>query len=491
MEPDIDNHSVNHVAVPGYVVQRQIGKGGMATVYLAIQESLQREVVLKILDLRHVAGEDLVERFLAEGRIVAALRHPNIVTVYDIGVAGQNLFISMEYVQGGDLKDRMRASTIAPDQALDYVRQIAGALRVAHQRGIVHRDVKPANILFREDGTPLLGDFGIAKQMNIDQELTSTGIFLGSPNYVSPEQAEGLKVDGRADIYSLGCILYEMLTGSKPYQFSSVIDLVVQHKHAPIPRLPEELQDCQSLLEQMMAKTPKERFQDADELIEAVETLLQERRLRTYAVVKAGELAAQAQPQAAGGRRMLPVLIALMIVSAGFFGAVQYVDARLRASGIDIDEVPTASTLPENAGALTPATASPSPALADASPAAETADAASAEVMRALLWLGNQSLEEYKLTYPPKDNAYYYFSKLLEIDPGNSQARAGILEIANRYAVLAERALAQNEYEKTEAYINLGLKIDPQNETLLSLKALVEERPGDVFAKVKQLFGGR
>lgn len=291
----------------------------------------------------------------------------------------------MEYVQSGDLEDRLLAGPIAPDQALDYVRQIAGALRVAHQRGIVHRDVKPANILFREDGTPLLGDFGIAKQVNIDQELTSTGIFLGSPNYVSPEQTEGLKVDGRADIYSLGCILYEMHTGSKPYQSSSVIDLVVQHKHAPIPRLPEEVQDCQSLLEQMMAKTPQARFQNADELIEAIETLLEERRLRTYAAVKASELAARPQPQAAGGRRMLPVLIALMIVSAGFFAAVQYVDARLKASGIDIDEVPTASALPENSIALTSATASPSPALADASPAAAVAGAASAEVTRALL----------------------------------------------------------------------------------------------------------
>ncbi|MDZ7734822.1 MAG: serine/threonine-protein kinase [Gammaproteobacteria bacterium] len=245
--------------IPGYVIKDPIGKGGMATAYLALQESLGREVVLKVLDTRNVQNADMVERFLAEGRIVASLNHPNIITIFDIGISGEELYISMEYVQGGDLKQRIKEG-LSAEQTLDYLAQLASGLKAAHSRDIVHRDIKPANILFREDGTPLVTDFGIAKQTTINSELTSTGMFLGSPNYVSPEQADGLDVDGRTDIYSLGCVLYEMLTGSKPFEFSSVIDIVIQHKQAAIPKLPEELSEFQPLLEKMMAKKPEDRF---------------------------------------------------------------------------------------------------------------------------------------------------------------------------------------------------------------------------------------
>jgi serine/threonine-protein kinase PpkA len=196
----------------------------MATVYLAIQESLNRPVVLKILDnVDADKSQDLTERFMAEGRIIASLTHPHIITIYDIGVANNSLYISMEYVQGGDLKQRLELP-ISEEESLDILAKVSRALNEAHKHGIVHRDVKPANILFRDSNTPLLTDFGIAKQVDNENDLTSTGIFLGSPNYVSPEQADGVKIDGRADIYSLGCILYEMLAGHKPYISTSVID---------------------------------------------------------------------------------------------------------------------------------------------------------------------------------------------------------------------------------------------------------------------------
>ena len=173
----------------GYIIQREIGKGGMATVYLAIQESLNRPTVLKILDNVDVdKSQDLTERFMAEGRILASLTHPNIITIYDIGVANRMLYISMEYVQGGDLKQRLELP-ITEEETLDILAKVSRALNEAHKHGIVHRDVKPANILFRDGHTPLLTDFGIAKQVDNESDLTSTGIFLGSPNYVSPEQA--------------------------------------------------------------------------------------------------------------------------------------------------------------------------------------------------------------------------------------------------------------------------------------------------------------
>ena len=253
--------------IPGYKVEKEIGKGGMATVYLATQESLERSVVLKILDrVQRSASEEMTQRFVDEGRIVASLHHPNIVTIYDIGLSGEDLYISMEYVRGGDLKKRME-SHVPTDVALDIIAKVGSALDSAHTHNVIHRDVKPANILFREDGTPLLTDFGIAKQTDFDKDLTSTGIFLGSPNYVSPEQADGRKVDGRSDIYSLGCIFYELLTGYKPYHSDSVIDIVIQHKSSPVPTLPEKFSIYQSLLDRMMAKNLDERFANAQEML--------------------------------------------------------------------------------------------------------------------------------------------------------------------------------------------------------------------------------
>jgi serine/threonine protein kinase len=445
--------------IPGYTIKGQIGKGGMATAYLAIQESLGREVVLKVLDSQQVDTQESIERFLAEGRIVASLNHPNIITIHDIGIADDEFYISMEYVKGGDLRQRIQAG-MTPEQVLDYLAQITGGLRAAHNRGIVHRDIKPANILFREDGTPLITDFGIAKQIDMDRNLTATGIFLGSPNYISPEQADGAAVDGRSDIYSLGCILYEMLTGNKPFDFNSVIDVIIKHKQAPIPVLPEEQQEFQPLLNRMMAKKPEDRFQNADELLDAVETLAKDRRLRLTPTIKS--------PVYASRRGFaLQILVVLLILSAGFFGTVLYVDMRLQQS---VDYAAMATTDSIFSEDYDQSRLAAEPAVA---PLSDTMNRN--EVIRALLWLGRQSLEEYKLTYPPRDNAYYYFNKLLEIDPANVEARNGINEIANRYAILAERTLAQSEYEKTQTYVSLGLKIDPRNETLLSIKSLISD----------------
>ncbi|MCG8325921.1 MAG: serine/threonine protein kinase, partial [Thiotrichales bacterium] len=247
----------------------------MATVYLAVQESLGRNVVLKIMNPVKADADEWHERFLSEGRLIASLHHPNIVTIYDIGLAGQHLFISMEFIDGGDLKKRMELP-IPADECLDYLIKIGSALGAAHKHGIVHRDVKPANILFRDDETPLLTDFGIAKQVDMDQDLTATGIFLGSPNYVSPEQAEGLAVDGRTDIYSLGCIFYEMLTGMKPFQSESVIEIVIHHKQSPIPELPEEYKEFQPLLERMMAKKREDRFSDCPAMVEYIHEIKQQ-----------------------------------------------------------------------------------------------------------------------------------------------------------------------------------------------------------------------
>ncbi len=502
--------------IQGYTIQREIGKGGMATVYLATQESLHRDVVLKILDDVKMDDSDLGERFLAEGRILASLKHPNIITIYDIGIANDLLYISMEYVQGGDLKQRLELP-ISPDEVLDYLYQISIALGEAHKHGIVHRDVKPANILFSDNDTPILTDFGIAKEVDTDSDLTSTGIFLGSPNYVSPEQADGQKIDGRADIYSMGCIFYEMLTGSKPYVSNSVIDIVIQHKQGPIPELPEDLAEFQPLLNKMMAKKRDERFADAEDLARAIATL-QEKRNQTQQDITydiTGQRAAE--DEELRKKRANKILMGLVLLGMIMFSSLKYIEIRIKSDAPVPNRISTNTTLdaaPVMIPASTPTTTpAPTPAVENqagpvdagstgSEPATEVAtttpqprpapppapEPVSEEVMQALAWLGKQSLEEYKLTYPAKDNAYYYFTRLLELDPGNQDAVNGILEIADRYALQAEQALAKNDMEKMKTYIEYGLRINPKNESLIALKNLAGSQDTSLFGTIKSLF---
>ena len=467
--------------ISGYQIDRKIGKGGMATVYLAKQISLDRPVVLKVLDVpKQTENDTQIERFLSEGRIVASLNHPNIITIYDIGIADDNsIYISMEYIEGGDLKARM-GIPMDPGEALDIVMQITRGLQLAHHHGIVHRDVKPANILFRNDNTPLITDFGIAKRINDDLSLTSTGIFLGSPNYVSPEQATGDPVDARSDIYSLGCILYEMLTGEKPFKASTVFDVVMQHKEAPIPKLPEDISGYQPLIDRMMAKDPEDRPADAEELLETITEIYKD--LSAPNPLLDFDLSGSTTTMPAQKQGISKYLLIALVISTLFFASLYFIEIRMRADTVNLDAVPvhTAQDLVSPRDLAIPHAADePSDAITDTSP----------EVVSALLWLGKQSLEEYRLTSPPKDNAYYYFSRLLDIDPESESARAGMLDIANRYAFLAEQTLAEGDHKKTEAYINLGLNINPDNQTLLTLKQLNQEsKQSSVFERITGWF---
>jgi serine/threonine protein kinase len=239
-------------------------------VYRAIQESLGRTVALKILNSLYSDSDEFTARFLAEGRLLAALSHPNIITIYDLGAAEHFHYIAMEFLERPDLKVAMRYAVPLED-AVTYLRKLASALGYAHANGIVHRDVKPSNVLFRNDGTPLLSDFGIAKQIDVDGELTITGSTVGSPHYLSPEQARGQKVDPRADIYSLGIMLYELLTGMRPFSGDSNFDTMMLHVTDELPLLPERFGAFQALLSGMTAKRVEDRMDDTREVIEGLD----------------------------------------------------------------------------------------------------------------------------------------------------------------------------------------------------------------------------
>ncbi len=244
----------------------------MAEVYLAIQQSFGREVALKLLSPTLAKDRNFSERFLREARIVSRLVHPNIVTVYDVGVADGRHYLSMEYIPGEDLKQAR--SSLSLEQRLNVVRDIARALAFAGRKGYVHRDVKPENILLHEDdGRAVLMDFGIARTADLKSGMTQTGTAIGTPHYMSPEQAKGQEVDPRSDLYSLGVVLFFLLSGRVPFDADSVVAVGVKHVADPVPQLPDPMQRFQSIIDRAMAKDPAHRFQSGDEFIAALDQI--------------------------------------------------------------------------------------------------------------------------------------------------------------------------------------------------------------------------
>ncbi|MCB1874736.1 MAG: serine/threonine protein kinase [Chromatiales bacterium] len=260
--------------IPGYRIERQIGLGAMATVYLAIHEMLAREVALKVMSPSLNSDPTFFKRFLKEGRIIACLSHPNIIAVHDINSHDGLHYMALQYARGGHLGDRIRKG-MTPTDALAILVQIGDALGFAHSQGFVHRDVKPTNILFREDDRPLLTDFGIAKAVNNNgnTEMTRMGSVIGTPRYMSPEQALGQTVSSRSDLYSLGVLFYEMLTGKRPYDNDTPIAIAMMHVNEPVPHLPDELARYQPIIDRLMAKQPADRFTDANAMLRAVQEI--------------------------------------------------------------------------------------------------------------------------------------------------------------------------------------------------------------------------
>jgi len=256
--------------VPGYRIMRSVGSGGMADVYLAIQLSLGRHVAIKVLAAERTPSDDLVSRFEQEARIIARLDHPHIVGIFDVGrTSTGQLYYTMPHMPNGDLAAR----DLSQDQAtvISVVRAICQALAYAHEQGIVHRDVKPENVLFDKLNRPLLADFGIAINSNVAQlRVTREGNTLGSVAYMSPEQARGRPLDGRSDIYSLGVVCYECLIGKLPFSGEDSMSVALAHVEQPVPRLPPSRMHWQSFLEKAMAKRPEDRYQTAQEMLDAL-----------------------------------------------------------------------------------------------------------------------------------------------------------------------------------------------------------------------------
>jgi serine/threonine protein kinase len=249
--------------IPGYQLLQQIGAGGMAKVYLAVQVSLDRKVAIKVL---RTSGDDDPERtekrFLREGRTLAKITHKNVCGIFDIAKVGDIAYIAMEYLDGGTLVDKLKHG-VAVGESIAIVVQVASALEEAHKLGIIHRDLKPANVMLRGGRVPVLTDFGIARELTASQtRITAENMIVGTPIYMSPEQVSGGEVDGRSDLYSLGIMFFELLTGEPPYKGDTPIAVCMQHLTAALPKLPAELADLQPVMDRLLAKKREDRFSD-------------------------------------------------------------------------------------------------------------------------------------------------------------------------------------------------------------------------------------
>lgn len=455
------------IDIPGFRIIRPIGEGGMASVFLALQESLDREVALKVMAPALAANAEFTDRFLKEGRITAKLSHPNLVTVYDIGSHGTIYYLAAEFIPGGTLSERVDRGGMSVADILDIACDVARGLDYAHQKGFVHRDVKPGNILFKQDGTAVLADFGIAKAMDASAGATMAGSSIGTPDYMSPEQARAEQVDGRSDLYSLGAVIFEMLVGHPPYQASDPFTVALMHVTQPLPELDAEFRWLQPLIDGLMAKVPANRFGSGEEFIQAVERLLAaapqgvsvaEARMpaRRTAARRTG-VGQTAIGMAAGGRRLLPVaagsVVVLLIAAVGGW------------LWMGRDTVPVAPTYPPQQPI-------------DQGQQFEM-DTPESLLLQAEAYMEQGFREQSRrLVSPEGENAVDLFNAVLQIQPGHPQAEAGLDKIAGWYRNNAEQLMQRQLHRAAILMLEDGLRARPEDPEMNTLLAKLKEESG-------------
>lgn len=463
----------------GYTLVRPLEAGGMAEVFAATQESLGRQVAVKVMK----AGDaELAERFLREARLVATLNHPNIVHIYDVGrLADGRPYLSMELLPGGDLRHRLRTG-LADAEVRRIMRQLAEGLQAVHAHGIVHRDIKPANILFRANGDAVLTDFGIAKATAVDSDLTQAGMVVGSPAYSSPEQVRLQPLDGRSDLYSLGVVLAEMLTGRNPFRGEDYAATVVRQLQLPPPRLPAAQAAWQPVLERLLAKAPDARFADVAALLAALPA-----EASAAVTTAPGRAVAATAPDGDATVIAAPPVApaAARALASSLAAAVATLGARLaplQQIARDLWSRPVA----RRGGIVLLALL-----LAAWGWRWWQRDPQVAQWLE----LAETRVEQDRLATPEGDSALFYYQLVLARDPANAEARDGLAEVAERFAGLARGAREAGELGRAQDYVARGLEARPEDPDLLALREEIREakraqRRGGVKRFLDNLLGG-
>jgi serine/threonine protein kinase len=449
--------------IPGYKIEKVLGQGGMACVYLAIQENFDRHVALKIMAEHLIRDESFAKRFLKEAKTVARLSHQSIVPVFDVGATGNYHYMAMEYLPGGDLKHKMRAGLSLLD-SIRIIKAIAAGLHYAGNKGLVHRDIKPENILFREDNSPVISDFGIVRDTDSKTNMTVTGAVIGTPHYMSPEQAEGATVDPRSDIYSLGVILYEMLTGHVPFTGESAVSIGIKHITEMPEPLPQDVAGFQKVIDNVLAKHPDDRYQSGEEFIAALtelESSLSDSGAKTIVM-------SREDIRRSSRGRQTDKTSARTAARTGARTGARAPTAMRRQTPAE-PESKTKTVVMASALSVTIALAAAGGAWymlgqTEDRPAplpvqVEELDPVLKSKTAELIGLAEKAIAENRLFSPPNDNAQHYLTTLLALFPDHPQGTVAIEELFALFLSNASRAMSKGDMAEVATYLNQASQI--------------------------------
>ena len=426
--------------VDGYRIVKVIGHGGMSIVYLADQISLGRKVALKVMLPEALADEVSRGRFENEAHTIARLQHPNIVSIHEVGRTADGLpFYSMPYLSHGHLAQRK----LRGDQprVADILRMLLQALDYAHVRGVVHRDVKAENVLFDDNEQPQLADFGIALRRGSNPRLTSTGLAVGSTAYMPPEQAKGATVDRRADLYSLGVLTWEMLTGSLPYNAGDALSMAMLHVQNPVPRLPPALKHWQVLIDKSMAKKPDDRYASAQDMLEAL-AHVQTRAGKNFGVVELPPPTSSGDSISPRGANWKPIAMAAAVLAgvvALSFGLPRLLGQRGDALPGQTRTSETSGIAASTQGALPVPGASPREGVLGGLPPATSAG------ISAYLANAEQQLRDGHLLAPANGNAWDSLDTARRVNPTDLQMLMLSAHLFDALGNASEQALRKGQ----------------------------------------------
>lgn len=480
--------------IPGYQISKPLGKGGMAVVYLAVQANFERQVALKIMASHLVADASFGERFLREARIVAQLSHQNIVPVYDVGQYQDYHYMAMEYLPGGDLKAKLKKG-VTLSEGINIIKAIASGLDYAHRKNFIHRDIKPENILFREEGSPVISDFGIARNTESETRMTMTGTVIGSPHYMSPEQAEAAPLDGRTDLYSLGIILYELLTGAVPFSGESAISIGIKHITAQLPPLPPEMAEFQEFIDTALAKDREDRFQTGAEFRQALEEIafgLSDTGAATVVVTREemamGSSAANSKNRS-GARVSRSSKAPRPSRNTG--------DPRLSAPPRPPEHTRSTSKVALVLSVLALGSLAAVGGwyyTTQFSPGDQNTRTVSQPILtdkeQALLDNAQQAIQDRRLYSPAGDNAQHYLTTLLALSPDLQEAKQAIENLFRRYLTEAETAITSNRLDEANNYLNQSSQLTFYIQQAALLEQQRQLRTRVIAARQQQIIVG-